>query len=106
MSEKYTERLFVKVRPSEKQRIQTRAKLAGMSLSDFLRHTAVTSIIRPRRDYERLIRAVNAVGNNLNQLVKHCNAHSYDPFSRPIAISAYHIEEMLRRLVSHIEKRG
>ncbi len=105
MSEKYTERLHLKVRPSEKQKIKTRAKMAGMSVSDFLRQTAVVSIIQPRQDLSDLVAAVNAIGVNLNQLAKHCNLHPQNPFTRYIAVSICHCEEMLERLLAHVKRR-
>ncbi|WP_415237536.1 plasmid mobilization protein [Sneathiella sp.] len=105
MSEKYTERLHLKVRPSEKQKIKTRAMMAGVSLSDFLRQTAVISIIQPRQDLSELIAAVNAIGRNFNQISKHCNMHPHNPFTRPITISICQCEEMLEQLIAHVKRR-
>ncbi len=105
MSEKYTERLHLKVRPSEKQRIETRAEMAGMGVSGYLRQAAFASTLHPREDHSDLIAALNAIGNNLNQISKHCNAHPSHPFTRSVAVSICHCEEMLERLLAHVKRR-
>lgn len=61
---------------TEKQHLVKQAALAGVSVGAFIRKLIMGNIIRPRPpdEYVRLLREINAIGNNINQIAHIANA--------------------------------
>ena len=91
-----TEIVPLRVSFEEKSLFKVKAKEAGISVSDFLRRSALEGKIVTKGESSRLdvsiVRELNFLGNNLNQLVKKAHIHNY--------YSAEH----LHRLLSQIEE--
>lgn len=67
----------LRVSEAEREGISLRAAEAGLSVSEFLRRAALNGAIVPRRPLAdaQLMLALAQVGNNLNQIARHCHAH-------------------------------
>ena len=72
-SEQRTERLDLRATATERKEIVGRAKLSGVSVSDYLRTAALQATIKPPRPPEER-KALVGVANNLNQLVRLANS--------------------------------
>ena len=61
---------------TEKQHLVKQAALAGVNVGAFIRKLIMGSVIRPRPpdEYVKLIREINAIGNNINQIANIANA--------------------------------
>ena len=55
---------------TEKQHLVKQAALAGVNVGAFIRKLIMGSVIRPRPpdEYVKLLREINAIGNNINQI--------------------------------------
>ena len=64
---------------TEKQHLVKQAALAGVNVGAFIRKLIMGNIIRPRPpdEYVRLLREINAIGNNINQIAHIANAQQY-----------------------------
>lgn len=64
--------LVVRLTPTERLAIESRAKNAGMVISEWFRKTARTAVVRPRLSKEEAshLRTLSGMANNLNQLTK------------------------------------
>jgi putative N-acetylmannosamine-6-phosphate epimerase len=77
--------LSVRCNAEEHQALQSRADLAGLSLSGYLRHTILETepprqSFRPVKDHEKLavlLASVGRIGNNINQLAHIANTGSW-----------------------------
>lgn len=86
--ERRSQVIATRVSPLEQQAILTAAIAAQMSLSDFVRHAALGQSAHPppraatplfRPTYVPLVREINAIGINLNQLTRVANASGFIP---------------------------
>ena len=61
---------------TEKQHLVKQAALAGVNVGAFIRKLIMGNIIRPRPpdEYVKLLREINAIGNNINQIAHIANA--------------------------------
>ena len=64
---------------TEKQHLVKQAALAGANVGAFIRKLIMGKEIRPRPpdEYVRLLREINAIGNNINQIAHIANAQQY-----------------------------
>lgn len=71
-----TKVVFVYLSDAEKQTLEKQAYNASLSISSFIRKLIMGAEIRPRPpdEYLRLIREINAIGNNINQIAHIANA--------------------------------
>jgi len=68
-------RLELRLQPTDKEKIKKRAASLGLSMSDFVRQMALYGFaVQYRADilYD-LIKAINRIGTNINQIAKICN---------------------------------
>ena len=86
--ERRSQVIATRVSPLEQQAILSAAIAAQMSLSDFVRHAALGRTAAPppraetprfRPTYLPLVREINAIGVNLNQLTRVANASGFVP---------------------------
>lgn len=61
---------------TEKQHLVKQAALAGVSVGAFISKLIMGNIIRPHPpdEYVKLLREINAIGNNINQIAHIANA--------------------------------
>jgi uncharacterized protein (DUF1778 family) len=78
--ERRTAALVVKLTPSERSELETAATGQGATLSTFTREllfrraAAVVAATRRHPEAAALMRELNAIGNNLNQIARHLNS--------------------------------
>ena len=82
--------VLVYLSDAEKQHLVKQTAVAGLSVGAFIRKLIMGKEIRPRPpdEYVKLLREINAVGNNINQIAHIANAERH--------ISADKIEEVLK----------
>ena len=75
MKEKKSLLLRIRVSPAEYEMIRSKAKISGLSVSEFSRRilTGEKVMAAPDADFPNLIREVKRVGSNLNQLLRKLN---------------------------------
>ena len=101
--ERRTEHVGFYLTPSERRELTARAASSAYSLSDFCRIVLLSDLKAPapsQRD-PRALRAlaveISRVGNNLNQLSHHANAHNALPAERLLA-------EATARIIASLDK--
>lgn len=86
---------------SEKERkhLEQQAQVSGLSMSNIIRKLIMGIEIRPRPpdNIPQLIRAVNAVGNNINQIARKVN--TFDEVSQAQLSEIYILLEKIYREV-------
>ena len=72
-----TQAVIVRLTDKEKQHLERQAQNAGLKMEPFIRKLIMGADIRPRPpdNVAELIRAVNAVGNNINQIARKVNTY-------------------------------
>lgn len=75
---KRTEAILLRLTEKEKLHLQRQATNAGLKMEPFIRKLIMGIEINPRPsdNIAELIRAVNAVGNNVNQIARKVNTES------------------------------
>ena len=68
--------VLVYLSDTEKQHLIKPTSLAGISAGAFIRKLIMGNVIRPRPpdEYVKLLREINAIGNNINQIAHIANA--------------------------------
>lgn len=71
--------VLVYLSDTEKQHLVKQASLAGINVGAFIRKLIMGKEIRPRPpdEYVRLLREINAIGNNINQIAHIANAEQH-----------------------------
>ena len=69
MTENKTERIFIRVSPTEKKEIEEKAKLANQSVANYLITLSKNQRIVVAKKMPRLITEINKIGVNINQKV-------------------------------------
>lgn len=78
-------RLSVRIGQHDKQVIQSKAKIAGLSLSDYIRTSALQDDDRPRivvsdAELKDIRLNLTKIGGNLNQLSRSANMHGINEY--------------------------
>ena len=90
--------LTIRVTPGEKDAILKKAKQAGMTLTDYLVTSALTTQIFVAEDLKPALSELKRIGNNLNQIATRVNMgvfQSYN-FSEVIQWQSRLYEELVR----------
>lgn len=87
-NENKTVTLRFRTTPDEQRQIEAKAKLAGLSLSEYVRRVATGQAVQERLSAE-LRQVVSGVANNLNQLTRYAHLRQFDDQA---------IEQILRTL--------
>ena len=82
--------VLVRLSQKEKEHLKTQATACALKMEPYIRKLIMGKEIRPRPpdEYVKLLREINAVGNNINQIAHIANAERH--------ISADKIEEVLK----------
>ena len=95
-----TIRLSVRVTPAEREILEGRSEECGLSLSDYLRSTALGAM--PRRRPGQLqagyARHLARIGNNLNQLARVANTTGRIPAQRQLEGTLAALRQVLTEL--------
>ena len=81
--------VLVRLSPKEKEHLRAQAAACALKMEPYIRKLIMGNIIRPRPpdEYVRLLREINAIGNNINQISDIANAERH--------ISKDKVEEVL-----------
>lgn len=77
MSENKTITLRFRASTEEQKQIEAKAKLAGLSLSEYVRRVATGQTVQERLPAE-LRQVITGVANNLNQLTRYAHLRQFD----------------------------
>lgn len=99
-----TESLSVHFTPGQKDKILARAKAAGMTVGNYLRHAALHAVIRQRvtKEFKETIDDLNKLGNNINQIARSLNGrgiHLYDDRLEDMMSGVAEVLHHARRLI-------
>lgn len=85
-------KISVRLNKNEHQHLKQNAALCGLKMEPFIRKLIMEKEIRPRPpdEYLRLIREINYIGNNINQIAHIANAENH--------ISANKINEAVEKV--------
>ena len=90
--------LTIRVTPGEKDAILKKAKQAGMTLTDYLVTSALTTQIFVAEDLKPALSELKRIGNNLNQITTKINVGAFQSynFSEVIQWQRKLYEELVR----------
>ena len=77
MSDEKTERIFIRVSPTEKKQIETRAKLSNKSVANYLISLSQNQRIVVAKNLPQLITEIRRIGVNVNQIAAVANTQKY-----------------------------
>lgn len=77
MSNDKTERIFLRVSPTEKKEIEEKAKLVGKSVANYLISLSQNQRIVVAKKLPKLIYEINKIGVNVNQIAAVANSQGY-----------------------------
>ena len=68
--------VLVRLSPKEKEHLKAQAAACALKMEPYIRKLIMGSVIRPRPpdEYVKLLREINAIGNNINQIAHIANA--------------------------------
>jgi len=71
-----TKRVTIRFTPDEYNSLKEKATQFDMTLSDYIRTKLLTKKekVRPSKCNKELLYHINRIGNNLNQIARHCNS--------------------------------
>lgn len=71
--------VLVRLSQKEKEHLKAQAAACALKMEPYIRKLIMGSVIRPRPpdEYVRLLREINAIGNNINQIAHIANAQQY-----------------------------
>ena len=78
---KRNQTLTIRVTPNEKDAILRKATQAGMTLTDYLVTSAISTEIHVAEDTRPLITELKRIGNNLNQISTKINAGAFTSYN-------------------------
>lgn len=87
-----TKAVIVRLTEKEKRHLQRQAANAGLKIEPFIRKLIMGVEIRPRPpdNIPQLIREINAIGNNINQIARKVNTENF--------VSQDQLDELFRLL--------
>ena len=77
MTENKTERIFIRVSPTEKKEIEEKAKLTNQSVANYLITLSKNQRIVVAKKMPRFITEINKIGVNINQITATANSTKY-----------------------------
>ena len=71
--------ILVRLSQKEKEHLKVQAAACALKMEPYIRKLIMGKEIRPRPpdEYVRLLREINAIGNNINQIAHIANAQQY-----------------------------
>ena len=94
-----TKRVTIRFTPDEYNSLKEKATQFDMTLSDYIRTKLLTKRekIRPSKCNKELLYHINRIGNNLNQIAKHCNISK--SIDKLVLKELINIEQQLNKLL-------
>ena len=111
--EERTEMIRIRVSPSEKKSIENRASELGVSMSAFMRRTALVGRVEKidvdRASIDKIYHELLKEGTNLNQLMYFLNAQGLPAYNEKAVFrtleKVYQVGRKLDRFIDELEKR-
>lgn len=111
--EERTEMIRIRVSPSEKKSIENRASELGVSMSAFMRRTALVGRVEKidvdRASIDKIYHELLKEGTNLNQLMYFLNAQGLPAYNEKAVFrtleKVYQVGRKLDRFIDEFEKR-
>ena len=94
--------VLVRLSPKEKEHLKAQAAACALKMEPYIRKLIMGNIIRPRPpdEYVKLLREINAIGNNTNQIAHIANAQQY--ISADKINEVLHLQNEIMRMVRSV----
>ena len=86
MTENKTERIFIRVSPTEKKEIEEKAKLTNQSVANYLITLSKNQRIVVAKKMPRFITEINKIGVNINQITATANCRYSTKYTTSMTI--------------------
>ena len=100
MSKNRTERIFIRVSPTEKKKIEEKAALVNKSVANYLIDLSETSKVIDTKIIPTLILDIRRVGTNINQIAAVANSQKY--VNKPLLLNVIEYEKEIAGLLRQI----
>ena len=104
MSKNRTERIFIRVSPTEKKKIEEKAALVNKSVANYLIDLSENSKVIDTKIIPTLILDIRRVGTNINQIAAIANSQKY--INKPLLLNVIEYEKeiagLLRKILEEI----
>ena len=94
--------VLVRLSPKEKEHLKAQAAACALKMEPYIRKLIMGSVIRPRPpdEYVKLLREINAIGNNINQIAHIANAEQH--ISESKINEVLHLQNEIMRMVRSV----
>ena len=100
MSKNRTERIFIRVSPTEKKKIEEKAALVNKSVANYLIVLSENSKVIDTKIIPTLILDIRRVGTNINQIAAVANSQKY--INKPLLLKVIEHEKEIAGLLRQI----
>ena len=100
MSKNRTERIFIRVSPTEKKKIEEKAALVNKSVANYLIDLSENSKVIDTKIIPSLILDIRRVGTNINQIAAIANSQKY--INKPLLLKVIEHEKEIAGLLRQI----
>lgn len=97
-----TTAVLVRLSEKEKEHLKSQAAACALKMEPYIRKLIMGNIIRPRPpdEYVKLLREINAIGNNINQIAHIANAEQH--ISEGKINEVLHLQNEIMRMVRSV----
>ena len=97
-----TTAVLVRLSEKEKEHLKSQAAACALKMEPYIRKLIMGSVIRPRPpdEYVKLLREINAIGNNINQIAHIANAEQH--ISESKINEVLHLQNEIMRMVRSV----
>lgn len=94
--------VLVRLSQKEKEHLKAQAAACALKMEPYIRKLIMGSVIRPRPpdEYVKLLREINAIGNNINQIAHIANAEQH--ISESKINEVLHLQNEIMRMVRSV----
>ena len=100
MSKNRTERIFIRVSPTEKKKIEEKAALVNKSVANYLIDLSENSKVIDTKIVPTLILDIRRIGTNINQIAAVANSQKY--VNKPLLLKVIEHEKEIAGLLRQI----
>ena len=94
--------VLVRLSPKEKEHLKAQAEACALKMEPYIRKLIMGKEVRPRPpdEYIKLLREINAIGNNINQIAHIANAEQH--ISESKINEVLHLQNEIMRMVRSV----
>ena len=94
--------VLVRLSQKEKEHLKSQATACDLKMEPYIRKLIMGNVIRPRppNEYVKLLREINAIGNNINQIAHIANAEQ--KISESKINEVLHLQNEIMRMVRSV----